>query len=88
MGALALCLTAAVRVTLAIFCRRASKTQCCRLNQLKSRVNSHTVPHYACIKFDHIRHLNFDLSRSHKVKCDGGLDTPYMISYIVLNSNI
>ncbi len=30
---------------------------------------------------DHIRHRKFDLSRSLKVKCDDGLDSPYMISY-------
>ncbi len=48
---LAICLTAAVGMTLAIFCKLVSKTHCCRLNQLKSRVGSHTVPHYACINF-------------------------------------
>ncbi len=40
---LAICLIAAVGMTLAVFCRL--------VNQLKSRVNSHTVPHYACINF-------------------------------------
>ncbi len=33
---MALCLTAAVGMTLAIFCRLVSKTHGCRLNQLKS----------------------------------------------------
>ncbi len=48
---LALCLTAAVRMTLAIFCRLVSKTHLCRLNQLKSGLNSHKVPHCTCINF-------------------------------------
>ena len=34
-----------------IFCRLVSKTHCCRLKQLKSWVNSHTVPQHACIHF-------------------------------------
>ncbi len=45
---LALCLTAAVGMILAIFCRRIKNS----LLQTKSTeiwVNSHTVPHYACI---------------------------------------
>ncbi len=51
---LALCSTAAVGMTLAIFCRLLSKTSCCRLNQLKCRVNSHKVPNYVCINLlDH-----------------------------------
>ncbi len=63
---LALCLTAAVRMTLAIFCRLVSKTLLCRLNQLKS---GFTLRQYLTIHvsiLDHIRHLNFDLSGSFK----------------------
>ena len=51
----ALCLTAAVGMTLTLFCRFVSKTHCCRLNQLRSRVNSYTVPHYACINFSVVK---------------------------------
>ncbi len=37
--------------------------------------NSHTVPHYAYVSIlDHIRHLNFDLSESLKVKCDSAAE--------------
>ena len=65
---LALCLTAAVRMTLAIFCRFVSKTHCCRLNQLKSGL---TLTKYITVSIlDQIRHLNFDFSGSLKVKCD------------------
>ncbi len=50
---LALCLTAAVGITLAIFCRLVSKVNCCRLNQLNLglTINSDTVPHYAFINY-------------------------------------
>ncbi len=66
-----LCLTAAVRMTLAIFCRLLSKTHCCRLNQLKSglTLTQYLTMHVSIL--DHIRYLNFDLLRSLKVKCDG-----------------
>ncbi len=63
---LALCLTAAVEMTLAIFCRLISKTHLCRLNQLKSGL---TLTQYLTIHvsiLDHIQHLNFDLSGSLK----------------------
>ena len=79
---LALCLTAAVGMTLAIFCRLVSKSHCCRLNQVKSRVNSHTVLHYAGINF-----RPFSTPYLWPVKVTQGsnvmvvLDSPYMISY-------
>ncbi len=38
LGALLDCLTAAVGMALEIFCRRVSKSHCCRLNQLKSNL--------------------------------------------------
>ncbi len=63
-----------------------SKTQCCRLNQFEIWVNSHTVPHYAMS--DHIRQLNFDLSRSLNVKYDGGFGLPIYKFLLVFNSNI
>ena len=43
------------------------------------------------IILDHIQHLNFDLSRSLKVKCDGGFGLPIPPVYdflLVFNSNI
>ncbi len=46
------------------------QTRCCRLNQLKSGL---TLPQYLTMHvsiLDHIRHLNFDLSGSLKVKCE------------------
>ncbi len=65
---LALCLTAAVGMTLAIFCRLVSKTHCFRLNQLKSGLTfkQYLTMHVSIL--EHIRHLNFDLSGSLKVK--------------------
>ena len=66
-----------------------SKIHCCKLNQLKSRVNSHTVPHYMhALILHHFRHLNFHLSRSLKVKCDGGIGLPIYDFLLVFNSNI
>ncbi len=56
--------------------------------KLKARVNSHTAPHYACINSDHIQHLNFDLSRSLKVKCDGGFGISIYDLLLLFNSNI
>ena len=65
---LALCLTAAVGITLAIFCRLVSKTHCGRLNQLKPGLTQYLTMHGPIL--DQIRYLNFDLSGSLKVKCD------------------
>ncbi len=62
-----------------IFCRLVSKTHCCKLNQLKSGL---TLTQYLTMNvsiLDHIRHLNFDLSGSLKVKCDSV--TAYMFSH-------
>ncbi len=83
---LALCLTAAVGMTLAIFCR-LSKTQCFRLNQLKPRL---TLTQYLTMHvsvLDHIRHLNFHLSGSLKVKCDSVTGLPIYGFLLVFNSN-
>ncbi len=67
---LALCLTAAVGMTLAIFCRLVSKTHCCRLNQLKCGLTlTPSLTRHTSV-LDHIRHLNFDLSGSFKVTCE------------------
>ena len=63
-----LCLTAAVGMALAFLCRLASKTHCCRLNQLNPEL---TLTQYLTMHIsilDHIRHLNFNLSGSLKVK--------------------
>ncbi len=65
---LALCLTAAVGMTLAIFfCRLVSKPHCCRLNLLQTLTQYPTM-HVSIL--DHIRHLNFGLSGPLKVKCE------------------
>ncbi len=49
---LALCLTAAAGLTLAIFCRLVSKTHSCmQTNSIEIWVNAHTVPDCACINF-------------------------------------
>ena len=37
---------------------------------------------------DHFQHLNFDLSESLKVKCDGGICLPIYDFLLVFNSNI
>ncbi len=37
---------------------------------------------------NHIQHLNFDLSRPLKVKCDGGIGLPIYDCLLVFNSNI
>ncbi len=88
---LALCLTAAVGIPLAIFCRLVSTTHCCRLNQLKSRL---TLTHYLTMHvsiLNHIRHLKFDLSRSLKVKVKVkvivSLDPPIYGFLLMFNSN-
>ena len=63
---LALCLTAAVDMTFSADLYQ--KTHCRRLNQVKTRL---TVTQYLTLHvsiLDHFRHLNFHLSRSHKVK--------------------
>ncbi len=36
---------------------------------------------------DHFLHLNFDLSRSLKVKCDGGIGLPIYDFLLVFNNN-
>ncbi len=61
---LALCLTAAVGMTVAIFCRLISKHHCCRQNQLKYglTLTQYLTKHVSIL--DHIRHLNFDPERS------------------------
>ncbi len=87
---LALCLTTAVGMTKLVwqtFCKLVSKTHCCRLKQLKSRVHSHTVLHHAYI-LDHFQYLNFDLSRLLKLKCVGGIGFPIYDFLWVFNSNI
>ncbi len=67
---LALCLTAVVGMTLAIFCRLVSKTHLWRLNQLKSglALTKYLTVHVSIL--DHIRNLKFDLSGSPKIKCE------------------
>ena len=37
---------------------------------------------------DHIRHLNFDLLRSLKVKCDGGIGLTIYDFLLILSANI
>ena len=66
-----------------------TRSHCCRLNKLKSRVNSDTVPHYMHVSIlDHVRHLSFELSRSLKVKCDGSFGLPKHDFLLVFYSNI
>ncbi len=60
------------------FLQTCIKTHCCRLNQLKNlqlTLIQYVTMHVAIL--DHIRHLNCDLSRSLKVKCDGVLDLSF-----------
>ena len=86
---LALCLTAPVGMTLAIFCRLVSKTNCCRLNELKSRgltLTQYLTMHVSIL--DDFRHLSFKLSRPSKVKCDGGIGLPIYDLLLMFNSNI
>ena len=84
---LALCLTAAVGIPLAIFCRLVSTTHCCRLNQLKSgfALKQHPTMHVSIL--DYIPHLNFDLSGSLKVKCDSVTGLPIYGFLFMFNSN-
>ncbi len=51
------------------FLQTVSKTHCCRLNQVKSGLTLTKYLIHVSI-LDHIRHLNFDLSGSLKVKCE------------------
>ena len=70
-----------------IFCILGSKSHGSRLNQLKSTVNSHTE--YLTIHvsiLDHFRHLNFDLSKSSRLKYDGSIELYDILLFF--NSNI
>ena len=50
---------------------------------------SHTAPHHACINYRSFRHLNFDLSRSPKVRCDIVIGLPIIYAFLLMfNSNI
>ncbi len=71
--------------TLAIFRRFVS--HCCRLNQLESGliITHYLTMHVSIIDF---RHINFDLSRSLKVKCDGGFGLPTYDFLLVFKSKI
>ncbi len=55
---------------------------------MNSRVNSHTDLTIHVYILDHFRHLNFDLSRSRKVSCDGGVGLTIHDFVWVFNSNI
>ncbi len=85
---LVICLTDAVGMTLAIFCRLVSKTHCCRLNQLKSglTLKQHPTMHVSIL--DYIPHLNFDLSGSLKVKYDSVTGLSIYAFLLTFNSNI
>ncbi len=66
------------------FLQTCIKTHSCRLNQLRSGL---TLRQYLTMHVsisDHIRHLNFDLSMSLKVKCDS---VP-IYGFLMFNSNI
>ena len=79
--------TCAVRMTLATFCRLVSKTYCCRLSQLKSiglTLTRYLTMHVSIL--DHFLHLSLELSRSLKVKCDGGIGL-LIYFLLVFNSN-
>ncbi len=65
------------------------KTHCCSLKQLKPWVKSHTVPHHMHVSIlDHFQHLNFDLSISLKLNCDGRIWLLIYYFLLVFNSNI
>ncbi len=59
-----------------------------RLNQLKSglTLTQYLTMHVSIL--DHIRHLNFDLLRSLKVKCDSVSGLPIYGFILMFNSNI
>ncbi len=69
---LALCLTAAVGMTLAIFCRVCIKNSLLQTKSIEIWVYI-TLTQYLTMHvsiLDHIRHLNLDLSGSLNVKCE------------------
>ncbi len=84
---LALCLQTAVGMTNCIFCRLhlcQKLTVAGRPKQLKF-FNSHRVSHHACIHFRLFQHLNFDFSRSLKVKCDSVIRCP-MYDFLLMSN--
>ena len=87
---LAFCLTAAVGMTLA---NHVLQT-CIKNSQLRTKsieiwvksLTQYFTMHLSIL--DHIRHFNFDLPRSLKVKCDGGFGLPIYDFLSVFNSDI
>ena len=89
---LAVCSTAAVGITLGIFCRHVSKTHCCRLNQLKSKLlyvflfifNSNIWPDLAALQditFDILVTSVMTFKGHSRSNVTTSLNSPYMVFY-------